>query len=229
MFLEVILISNMHKLIFYLKSHFFAILVFALLLIFIPMVIYLSFATKNTTHQSQNQNQIPTPIINSHPTPLPSVFTQSYNNFNQLVPGKSTLQDIEKINGPAISSAKDGNKIYLHYQTPSADYQNIAAVKNGVLYYSLENVFGDYRGVYSDYTTAYGQPNLTLYNKTSTDSEWFIFLKQGLGLEVGGNDITQIVYFVPQSKADFMTNIAPELNLTDILPVEGPGESIKPF
>ena len=202
---------------------------FVLFLIFISVAIYLSFTTKSTTPQNQNQNQIPTPIINSRPTPFPSNFIQSYNNFNQLVPGKSSLEDIEKINGPAISSTKDGNKTYLRYQTPSADYQNTIVLKNGVLYYSLENVFSNYRGSYSDYTTAYGQPGLTLYNKTSTDSEWFIFLKQGLGLEVGGNDITQIVYFVPQSKADFMANIALELNLTDVLPTEGPGESIKPF
>jgi hypothetical protein len=90
----------------------------------------------------------------------------------------------------------------------------------------LENVFGSYRGFYSDYTTAYGQPSLTLYNKDSADSEWFIFLKQGLGLEVGGNDITQIVYFIPQPKDSFMENIASDLNLISTLPAEGPAESV---
>jgi len=208
----------MTKFIAYLRIHFFIVLVFVLFLIFIPVVIYLSFGSRNMTPQSQTPTQSPTPAVNSHPTPLPSDFTQSYNNFNQLAPGKNTLGDIEKINGPAISSVKNGNKTYLYYQTPSADYKNIVVLKNGVLYYSLENVFGDYRGLYSDYTKAYGQPSLTLYNKNSTDSEWFIFLKQGLGLEVGGNDITQILYFIPQSKDDFMQNLAPDLNLVDTLP-----------
>jgi len=196
----------------YLKTHFFAVLVFILLLIFIPIVLYLQFAAKNPTPSTQ------IPTINLHPTPIPSDFTQSYNSFNQLSPGKSDLKTIEQINGPAISSTKSGNKTYLYYQTPSADYQNTVALKNGVLSYSLENVFGDYRGVYSDYTAAYGQPDLTLYNKNSTDFQWFIFLKQGLGLEVGGNDIAQILYFIPQSKNSFISNLAPELNLVESEP-----------
>jgi hypothetical protein len=203
-------------------------LAFVLFLIFIPVVIYLSFGIKNTTSKNQTTTQAPTPIINSHPAPISSGFTQSYDNFNQLSPGKSGLMEIEKINGPAISNAQSGNKTYLYYQTPSLDYKNTVVLKNGVLYYSLENVFGNYRGFYSDYTTAYGQPNLTLYNKNSTDSKWFIFLKQGLGLEVGGNDITQILYFIPQSKDDFVINIAPDLNLTSTLPMERPHESVVP-
>jgi hypothetical protein len=202
-----------------LKSHLFPTLVFILLIIFIPVVIYLSFVTKNPAPQTQ------IPTINPHPTPLPSDLTKSYNNFNQLVPGKSTLGDIEKTNGPAISSVKNGNKTYLYYQTPSEDYKNTVVLKNGALYYSLENVFGDYRGFYSDYTTAYGQPTLTLFNKNSGDSEWFIFLKQGLGLEVGGNDITQILYFTPQSTDNFMQNLAPDLNLIS-LPPEGVPEPL---
>jgi hypothetical protein len=207
MFLEDMLFIDMNNIQVYLRNHFFAVLVFTLFLIFIPVAIYLSFGTKSTTPQ------IETPTVNAHPTPIPSDFTKSYNSLNQLIPGKSTLRDIEKVNGPAISSSQSGNKLFLYYQTQSVDYQNTAVLKNGALYYSLENVFGDYRGSYSDYTTAYGEPSLYLYNRDDTSSEWFIFLKQGIGVEVSSGEILRILFFTPQQKDVFIKNIAMELGL----------------
>jgi hypothetical protein len=192
----------------YLKNHFFAIVVFCLLLIFIPIVIYFVFFTKTPINQNQN------PIINPNATPLPSDFNLNYNSFNQLTPGKSTLSDVEKINGAAISSSKNGNETLLYYQTPSTDYKNTVVLKNGLLYYSLENVFNSSRGSYSDYISSYGQPDLTLYNSDSSLFQWYIFLKQGIGVEVSGNDVLQILYFAPESKNDFIKGIAVELKLT---------------
>ena len=211
----------MTKFVNYLRAHLFAVLVFLLLLVFIPVVIYLQFGGKTPAPQSQ------TPVINSHPIPVPSDFNQSYDNFSQLSPGKSDLNAVEKINGPAVSTTKKGAETYLYYQTPSSDYQNTVVLKNGLLYYSLENVFGGYRGNYSDYTAAYGQPNLHLYNKDSSLSEWYIFLTQGLGTEVSGNDILQVLYFVPQAKNVFIQGIAAELGLTTASPEnEGPNEPL---
>jgi hypothetical protein len=221
MFLVALRIFKMNNFIAYLKSHFFAVLVLTLLLIFIPVALYLQFGSRNLPSQSQ------TPIINPHPAPILSDFNQSYGNFNQLSPGKSDLKAVEKINGPAISSAKNGNKTYLYYQTPSADYKNIVMLKNGILYYSLENVFGEYRGNYSDYVASYGQPALHLYNKDSSSSEWYIFLKQGLGVEVSSNKVLRVLYFVPQSKTDFLRGLTLELNLTNVSQIDQP--PMEPF
>ncbi len=204
------LFINMEKYIYYLKNHLFIILTFILLIVFIPVVLYAQFGIKNKPSD--------TPVINPNPTPITSSFDQSYNSFNQLVPGKSDLSDVEKINGPAYKSSKDGNKLYLYYKTPSNDYENTALLRNGVLYYSLENVFGDYRGKYSDYINTYGQPSLHLYNTDSTSSEWYIFLQQGIGLEIGGEDVSRVLHFVPQPKEDFIKNFTSELNLTSTAP-----------
>lgn len=203
----------------YFKNHFFVILAFLLLLIFIPVALYSQFGPK--TNLSEN------PKINPNPTPITSNFSQSYNSLDQLIPGKSTLVNVERVNGAAYKSSKTGNRLYLYYKTPSNDYENTILLKNGVLYYSLENVFGDYRGKYSDYTQAYGQPSLTLFNKDTTASEWFIFLQQGIGVEVGGNDISRVLHFVPQSEDDFMKNIAPELDLTSASPSQTPLEPVE--
>jgi hypothetical protein len=201
-----------------LKRNFFAVLVLVLFLIFIPVVIYLQFGTKKPTPRSQ------TPTINVHPTPIPSGFTKSYNNFNQLSPGKSNLSDIEKINGPAVSSSKKGNETYLYYQTPSTNYKNIVALKNNVLYYSLDNVFGDYRGTYSDYIASYGQPDLHLYNSDPNKLfDWYIFLKVGIGVENSDGGITRILYFTPKSKSDFMNGVAKEIELSINQPTPPPG------
>jgi hypothetical protein len=190
-----------------LKKKFFAVLVLILFLIFIPIIIYLSFGT------GLKLPQIPT--INPHPTPISTGFSQSYDNFNLLVPGKSNLGDIEKINGAAISSSKNGDLTYLYYQTPSKDYKNTVVLKNGLLYYSLDNVFGDYRGNYSDYIASYGQPELHLYNSDLNDPfEWYVFLKIGIGVENSGGGITKILYFTPMSKSVFLNSIAKNVGLT---------------
>ena len=190
----------------FIKIHFPEIIVISLLVIFTPIFIYLIFGAKNTPPVI--------PAINPNPTPITSPLDQNYNNFNLLIPGKSTLSDVEKVNGPAYKDVVNGGKTYLYYKTPSSDYENQILLENGILIYSLEYVFGNYRGTYSDYVNTYGRPTLYLYNKDSADSEWFIFLERGFGLEVGGNDILQIIHFTPQPQGDFMKNIFPDLNLS---------------
>jgi hypothetical protein len=201
-----------------LKRNFFVVLIFILFLIFIPVVIYLQFGTKNPTPQTQ------TPTINIHLTPVPSDFNQSYANFNQLVPGKSDLNAVEKINGPAVSSSNNGNELNLYYDTPSNDYKNTVVLKSGLLYYSLENVFGNYRGAYTDYVTNYGQPDIHLYNSDPNKLfDWYIFLKVGIGVENSDGGITRILYFTPESKEDFANGIAKEVGLTTNQPTPPPG------
>jgi hypothetical protein len=189
-----------------------------LIIIFIPVALYLSFGIKNAAPQNQVQIQTPTPVVVFSPTPIPSDFNLDYSNINKLTPGKSTFQDVKAINGLPASTSFSNNNTTFYYQTPSGDYKNIVFFESGIVKYAIEHVFGNYRGDYETYIQKYGQPTLQLYNKTGTDFAWFIFLKQGVGLEVGGNNIMQILYFAPQSKEDFMQNIAAKLNLTNVSP-----------
>jgi hypothetical protein len=205
------------KMLVFMKTNFFAVLVFALLIIFIPIVIYLSFGGKASAPKAQ------APVINPNPTPISTGYDQNYNNFSQLSPGKSTLDEVQKTNGPAVSSTKQGNETYLYYQTPSVEYKNTVVLKNDVVYYTLDNVFGDYKGVYSDYTTAYGQPDLHLYNSDPNKLfDWYIFLKVGIGVENSDGGITRILYFTPKSKSDFMNGIAKEIGLVTEQPTPPP-------
>jgi hypothetical protein len=200
-----------------LKIMYLLISIIVFLIIVFVLILFLQKPTPSSPFKTSLQE--PTPVIVSHPTPLSTSFDQTYNNFTMLKPGKNNLAEIEKLNGPAISSVKNDNKLYLYYQTPSTDYKNIVVLKDGLLYYSVENVFGEYRGNYLAYIARYGQPDLHLYNNTAYNHfDWYIFLKTGVGIENSYGGITRILYFSPVLKQEFMNSLAKELELVNTPP-----------
>lgn len=144
----------------------------------------------------------------------PSDFNADYSNLNKLSPGKSTYDDALRINGSPISESKVGELTILSYPTPNETFNNTVAIKDGVVIFSAEYVYSVYRGYYSDYVKKFGQPSLSLYADGSPYINWYIFLDHGIGVEASNNDISQIVYFVPQDKNSFMKNMASFLKLS---------------
>lgn len=163
---------------------------------------FLSSVQKNIT---PNQTQRPT---------SPTEIKRDYNsNLNKAIPGKSNISDVIKINGTPSSRKKVGSKDYLYFKTPIDVFNNVVGFDNGIEVYATENVFGDYRGTYDSFIKAYGEPGLTLYDKTSP-FVWQIFLQQGVGVQTNGASITQVVYFVPQAEDSFMQNVGNDLGLS---------------
>ncbi len=157
------------------------------------------------------------------PLPVPTDFNKPYSNFNLLKPGVSTYKDVIKINGSPLSEKKEGNNTYLYYPTPSTVYKNVVYLKDGVVFYVIEGVFGEYKDSLDVYVKKHGEP-LVLYPKYDVEGfNWYVFLKSGVGVESSNNYITQIIYFVPQSKDDFLAFIANELVLS-LTPPTNKGE-----
>lgn len=157
--------------------------------------------------------EIPVPT----PRPISSSLEKDYSYLNRIVPGKSTIADTIKVNGNPASTKPQDSKTYLYFQTPIRNILNTVAFKNGVEIYALENVFGNYRGMYDNFTGSYGEPSLTLYSNASSLS-WYIFLQNGLGVETNGKDISQILYFTPESESSFLDGIAKEIGLSKATP-----------
>lgn len=155
------------------------------------------------------KNQKP---VSVSPTPTAINFNIDYSSINKIFPGKSTTEDVKKINGEPVSVVVKNDKTYFYYQTPSLDFKNTVVFQNKVELFATENIFGGYRGDYNSFTKAYGQPNLTLYDNTSPFI-WQIFLQQGIGVETNGKDILQIIYFVPENENSFMGSVGKELGL----------------
>ncbi len=156
-------------------------------------------------------------------TPSPALFAsleEDYSRLNKVIPGKSTLNDVIKINGKPYSVSTFGDKTYLYYKTPLESFTNTVLVENDAVVYSNENVFGSYRGNVSDYSSKYGLPDITLFEKGDSYS-WYVYLNEGIAIENDGKDVGTILYFIPQDKDSFMQTIARELNLvSDSLPEE---------
>lgn len=152
------------------------------------------------------------------PIPLPSSFEKNYNNFNYLIPGKSTYEDVVKLNGAPYSSKEEGGKTILLYRTPNSTYDNTVVLENNVVEYAIEYVYSSYRGLYSDYLKKLGNPDLSLYLDNPDQPSWFVFLSKGVAIESSNDEITRIVYFIPQSKEQFMNGVGKLLNLKDTPP-----------
>ena len=142
---------------------------------------------------------------------------KDYSSLNKVVPGKATLKDVERINGKPLSSKTEGNKTYLYYPTPLEGFTNTVVLENNVVSYSIENVFGSYRGTVQSLRTSYGNPDFTLYG--ADGYFWRVYLKEGFVAETDRTDVTTIVYFIPQTKESFMASLAKELRLLEA-PVE---------
>jgi len=175
----------------------------------------------------------PTPVsVNSNPSrsqgSSPADLDTSYSNLNLIVPGKSTTKDVEKINGLPISSSTTGDKAYLYYPTPFKGLFNKILLINNVVVYAQEAVFSNYRGDYNSFTQSFGQPAFTIYNEQSPlDFPWSVFLEHGVAVQSSSNDVTGIIYFVPQEKVSFITNVANDLGLSENVPT-GQSDFVNP-
>ncbi len=190
-------------------------LILSFLLLLIPVFIFASFFF--TTNKKLDTKP---PIIS-----VPSDYKKDYSRIIYIIPGKSTYEDVLKILGSPVSETKDKDKTALYYHTPNPDFKNAVVLKNGVVVFSVEYVYSAYRGMFSDYIKKYGEPSLNLYSRGDEGYDWFVFLNKGIGIESSNNEITRIVYFVPQEKNSFISSIASFLNLFSSKP-EPQGEPI---
>lgn len=188
--------------------------------IFILVLIFLTYLGIFTSPKKNSPS--PSPI------PLPKDLSVNYSNLNYIVPGKSTIGDVKKINGKPEKTSSFGEKTYLYYPTPFKGYENVVLLKNGVVTYAQESVFGSYRGSYSLYADSLGQPDITLYaNNDPLGFPWYVFLKSGLAIRSSNNYIRGVIYFVPQNKISFMKDVASDLKLSEQAPA-GQDEFIRP-
>lgn len=144
--------------------------------------------------------------------PRVSSLESDYSRLDEVVPGKTTLEEVKKINGNPKSMTTKGDRAYLYYDTPLEGFTNRVVVKNNTVVYSIEKVFGSYRGSFADYKNKYGEPDLSLFGNNYS---WYVYLSQGVAIQNDGRDILTILYFVPQNKEKFMLTIGKELGLTE--------------
>lgn len=174
-----------------------------ILIIFIIMLIILGGLVSK-------KNQ---PGVSPTPFPVPSDASKDYSNLNKLIPGKSTREDVEKINGSPTNVSVFGDRTYLYYRTPLNRFLNTVLIINNKVVYSYENVFGVYRGTLSNFINSYGQAPLKMYTRDEPYT-WSIYPDKGIGVESDGSgDILVVIYFVPTTKESFIKNLAPELKL----------------
>lgn len=160
-----------------------------------------------------NQNKKPDTQQNSFLTP--TIVQQKESLYVKFVPGKTTYDEVVKSLGNPTSIRKVGNKTYIWYPTAYSALPNVFVFTNGVLLYDIENFFGDYKKSLNFYTSKYGQPELSLFDKNDDTVEWMLFPKYGIALCVFSFDssIVKIMYFVPQTKESFEKNFSEELGL----------------
>lgn len=166
-----------------------------------------------------SESDISTSPAVTQPTSAPAGLEKDYSRLSKVVPGKSTLDDVLRINGKPRSVSTVEDKTRLYYKTPLDGFTNEVFVQNNVVVYSIENVFGSYRGSVGSFNSSYGEPDLSLFDKENNYS-WYVYLKQGVAIENDGKDIGTILYFIPQDEEKFMSTLAVDLGLTSTPNIE---------
>lgn len=180
------------------------------------LFLFFIFMQKNNV---KNLTPTATPIQTPLETPLPvsSDTSINYSNLDKLVPGKSTLDDVKKLSGPPEKTSISREETLLYYPTPLEKYKNEVLLKNNIVYYVTENIFGEYRGSFSSFQNNYGGNFIKMYKKGEPYT-WYIYSAQGIGVESDGTNLLIIIHFAPLSENDFIKNVAPGIGLSTELP-----------
>lgn len=167
-----------------------------------------------------NPSNAPDKKTISPPAPIPTINPEKdYSSLNKIIPGKSSIEDVKRLNGDPDSTSTEKDRIFLYYKTPLEGFTNRVLVEKNIVVYSIENVFGSYRGSVESFNSSYGAPDLSLFDKENNYS-WYVYLKQGVAIENDGKDIGTVLYFIPQEKEEFMSTLAIDLGLTDTPTIE---------
>lgn len=182
------------------------------------LFLFFVFVQKNSVkYPAPTATPIQTPA--ETPFPVSSDTSINYSNLDKLIPGKSTLDDVKKLSGPPEKTTISKEETLLYYPTPLERYKNEVLLKNNIVYYVIENIFGDYRGSLSAFQNTYGGNFIKMYKKGEPFT-WYVYSAQGIGVESDGTNILIIIHFAPLSEGDFIKNIAPGLGIsTEIPPV----------
>lgn len=155
-----------------------------------------------------NNQKVQSPNLMS----FPRETREDYNNFNKLLPGSSTIGDLKKVNGDPIRSQKIQDKEFLYYPAPFGN-ENPVLVKNEIVIYTSEYIFGDYRGDFAKYKNAFQDPDKILYDQRGL--AWKVFFKEGLAILESANEISRIIYFVPNNVSLFYETVFKDFSFSE--------------
>lgn len=178
-------------------------IIIILFLIFLPLI--------GLLFVNLNKEQSPSPKQEYLVRPLPSNPEADYSRLPKIIPGTSTLNDLKKINGEASRVKASGNEVRLYYNAPFGN-ENPVLVRNNIVIYASEYVFGNYRGSYTNFMKAFGRPDLTLYERGFL---WSVFLEQGMAVLNSSDKIARIIYFVPNNQSLFYDTVFKDFNLSE--------------
>lgn len=181
----------------------------ALIISFLIIISILIFLASSSKSKNPQPSGVPIPQSSLKKTDI----NIDYSSIYKTVPGKSTIQEVLKINGEPIKKEEKNNKTYLYYGTPGSTVFNVVVFEKNIEAYAVENIFGNYRGYFSTFQKAYGESETLLFNKMDDPLVWHIFLKKGIGVETDGKDIMKIVYFVPGDESRFLESVGTDFGI----------------
>ncbi len=118
-------------------------------------------------------------------------------SFSNLVPGRSTENDVLKIAGIPAQTKQLGGKKYFYYDTKFKDFKDEVILENGVESFATENVFDSSQGSHDSFRQAFGDGDVYF---DGSPFEWRVFPTNGVGIQTDGKEILKILYFVPNNK-----------------------------
>lgn len=132
-------------------------------------------------------------------------------DFSKIFPGKSTKDDVIKINGlPSRAETKNGRG-YFYYNTKSSDLKDVVVFENGFELYALEHVASE-QEISLDAIKALGK--YKTYYSSYSPFIWYVFLNRGVAVETDEKEILKILYFVPQQEPEFLGLFKDELGFS---------------
>jgi len=144
-------------------------------------------------------------------------------SYKSLTPGKSNLDQLEKEFGEPLETKEDGTKKTLDFQSSSKVRPNQAIVEDETVVFIKEIVTKTDEKSVKNITGVYGDPNFVLYDQSSPNSSFSLYVYPDRGLAFIGHPsgtLLEIWYFPPTTLDDFIQRWAPNYSQAKPKPIQ---------
>ncbi|KKS96218.1 MAG: hypothetical protein UV71_C0001G0092 [Microgenomates group bacterium GW2011_GWC1_43_13] len=138
-------------------------------------------------------------------------------SYNDLTPGVSTIDDVQKTLGTPVKETQNDAVTLLEYESSNPNFNNEFNLRSGVLYFVKQQVTESDKISITNINEKYGSYEYVLYGPLSTSS-FNLYVYPNKGVAYVGNQYSGIVfeiwYFPPTTIEDFKTQYASDYTET---------------
>jgi len=143
--------------------------------------------------------------------------------YKSIIPGVNSENELIEVFDNEISSEENDSRKVNEYESTSPVRHHQAIIENKKVSFIKEIISVNDALTSKDLKDEHGEPDFMLYDKTSPNSSYFLFVYPGKGLAYLGHEdgtLLEVWYFPPTNITDFINNWASDYSFEKPEPIQ---------